>query len=247
MAGVKIRQTLLYSVFCASSEQFDDFIPDDNREYKSKAYWDHRFAKEPSYEWLGTFEVVRPGYERSGIDFTAQNVRALVVGCGNSGFSKDLATYCPSWKITSIDYSGTVVERMRKRHPELTWLEMDMTNMKGLTDGSFDIVLDKAAMDALVADEGSSWDPSESSCKSVDDMVSSCARVLRSNGKFSIVSFQPSHFRRRHLERALGKCNSENKYPWREGIQIHPVQNPDLGTDFAIFTLTRVCESFGHL
>jgi len=44
---------------------------------------------------------------------------------------------------------------------------------------SFDLVLDKAAIDALVADEGSAWEPSESSCKSVDDMVASREESFR--------------------------------------------------------------------
>jgi hypothetical protein len=34
-----------------------------------------------------------------------------------------------------------------------------MLTLSGFADSSFDVVLDKAAMDSLMCDEGSPWDP----------------------------------------------------------------------------------------
>ena len=36
----------------------------------------------------------------------------------------------------------------------MQWLVMDMMDMSQLANGSFDVVLDKAAMDALITAEG---------------------------------------------------------------------------------------------
>ena len=238
--NVRIRQTLRYSVYCTILDRDDDYIPDDNTDYKRKTYWDARFSAEPSYDWLGTFGDVKAGYESTGIDFSLPSKRVLVVGCGNSTFSKDLSLQCPSWELVSIDFSSIVIQNMKRKHPELTWIEEDMTRLSNFGDNSFDLVLDKAAMDALVADEGSSWDPSETSKQSVDDMVSSCARVLKSEGIFSIVSFQPIHFRRRHLERAMQNCTLKGEnYRWREELKIQNCENAELGTEFAVFTLIK--------
>jgi SAM-dependent methyltransferase len=248
---ITLRKSLRYSVFCSIIEDEaygldglhgimdKDFVPDENSAYKSKQYWDLRFKKEASYEWLGNFDTCRAGYEKTGVIFDNNREQSvLVVGCGNSSFSKDLSLLCPDWRITSIDFSNVVIEKMRKQYPELTWIVQDMTKME-FPLATFDLILDKAAMDALVADEGNSWEPSESSCKSVDDMVESCAKVLKPQGGIlSIVSFQPIHFRRRHLERAMEK-SSRHGYAFESHIKIQTCENPHLGTEFAVFTLTR--------
>ena len=48
---------------------------------------------------------------------------------------------------------------------------MDMTSMTGFEDATFDVVLDKAAMDALVTDEGDPWNPSPEAAASTQQMV----------------------------------------------------------------------------
>ena len=137
-----------------------DFTPENNKDYKLKSYWDERFKKEKTYEWLGTFRVIKEGFERTGIDFSCPDQEVLVVGCGNSNFSRDLFLTAPHWKIISVDFSAVVVSNMKKRYPDMCWIEQDMTDLR-FPPNSFDLILDKAAMDALVADEGSAWEPSE--------------------------------------------------------------------------------------
>ena len=137
-----------------------------------------------------------------------KDARILVVGCGNSNFSASL--FDAGWKdITSIDFSSVVVDALRKKHastrPELKWETMDMTNLL-FPEGSFDVVLDKAAMDAIMCDEGSAWDPSEETKRDAAAMCASVARVLSDRGLFLQVSFAQPHFRRRYL---LG---------WEEGV-----------------------------
>ena len=148
-------------------------VPSDNRQYKSQSYWDERFKEEASYEWLLEFEQVKPLLKQHGvIPSSSSNLpRVLVVGCGNSNFSKDLFDAGVT-NLVSIDFSEEVIRRMRERQPSLEWRVMDMTDMKGFDGDVFDIVLDKAAMDALVTDEGDPWNPSQSSIESTSNMVS---------------------------------------------------------------------------
>merc|ERR1712000_299555 len=89
-----------------------------------------------------------------------KNDRILIVGCGNSTFSADL--YDAGYKnITNIDFSDVVIDRMKESNQEretMNWIKMDMCELD-FPEGSFDVVIDKAAMDALMVDEGSVWDP----------------------------------------------------------------------------------------
>lgn len=48
----------------------------------------------------------------------------------------------------------------------MSWRVMDMTALD-FPDGSFDVVIDKAAMDALLTDEGSVWEPNAEVCSKI--------------------------------------------------------------------------------
>eukprot|EP01047_Picozoa_sp_COSAG01_P055691 COSAG01_NODE_6228_length_3779_cov_8.384783_2_plen_184_part_00 len=88
--------------------------------------------------------------------------RILIVGCGNSTLSREMFD-SGFIQLTNLDFSATVIERMAARHadcgPTMRWVVGDMMDMHTLDDGSFDVVLDKAAMDALLVDEGDVWNP----------------------------------------------------------------------------------------
>jgi hypothetical protein len=44
----------------------------------------------------------------------------------------------------NIDFSESVIEKMKPKHPEMEWLVMDMLDLK-FDDRSFDVVIDKGA------------------------------------------------------------------------------------------------------
>lgn len=94
-----------------------------------------------------------------------KSARVLELGCGNSTITP--ALYSLGFhQVTSLDFSSTVIEQMRGKHPEINWVEMDIREMiekDGELGGaaSWDAVLDKGTLDALVAEKGSVWDPSE--------------------------------------------------------------------------------------
>lgn len=81
-----------------------------------------------------------------------------IKGCGNSKLSEDM--YRDGFRcITNIDYSEVVIENMKDRSPEarsMQWIVMDMTDLK-FPNGSFDVVIEKATLDALLVHEPDPW------------------------------------------------------------------------------------------
>ena len=178
-------------------------IPAHASAYRTKEYWDWRYATEgpdATYEWFVCCARLRPCL---AAHLHAES-RILVIGCGNSGLSEDL--YADGYRsIHNIDYSETVIRAMRLRTqdtcPGMQWSVMDMRHMQEFADGSFDVVLDKGALDAVWSDGGSQWEPSEQVQKDVAATVGQVSRVLREGGRFVVLSFGQPHFRRQWLER----------------------------------------------
>uniref|UniRef100_A0A7S0BHK7 Methyltransferase domain-containing protein n=1 Tax=Rhodosorus marinus TaxID=101924 RepID=A0A7S0BHK7_9RHOD len=173
--------------------------PDDNTDYKKKEYWDNRFDSEKNYDWLVSF----PDVEDIIRMYVKPTDRILIVGCGNSEFSFQL--YEAGFRnITSIDYSDVVISKMKEQYqqtPELTWTIADVRELSESFDAaSFDVVIDKATMDALVVDQGSPWIPSQPAIDDVFKMCKEMIFVLRPGGMFIQITFQELLFRRRFLE-----------------------------------------------
>ena len=74
-----------------------------------------------------------------------------------------------------------------------------MTEMTGFEDEIFDVVIDKAAMDALVAPEGDVWNPEKSVIRKARAMCRQISRVLKPGGYHLQLSFQQPHFRKKYL------------------------------------------------
>jgi SAM-dependent methyltransferase len=169
-----------------------------NGVFKEKGYWEQRFAIEDEYDWLLTFAHM----ERQLVPLLHPDDRILIVGCGNSTLSADLYDH-GYHHITNIDYSPTVIEKMAAMHgterPGMAWLEQDMTDLRFDT-GSFDVVLDKASMDALMVSEGDVWAPNEDTVHATDRMCHGVSRVLKdATGRFVQISFAQPHFRTKYL------------------------------------------------
>lgn len=130
--------------------------------------------------------------------------RFLHCGCGNSSLPFDL--YKRGYlDQTAVDYSASVIFRMRERcveeRLEIRFLEGDVTAME-FADGSFDVVVDKGTLDAMMCGQDEDvWSPSASVVASVGRYVDHVHRVLRGGGTFLYFTFGQPHFRRRLLQR----------------------------------------------
>ncbi|KAG1465212.1 hypothetical protein G6F46_002700 [Rhizopus delemar] len=162
-----------------------DVVPDDPTAYKTQEYWEERYQKEDAnttFDWFKTYAELKPFINEAIPD---KQAKVLILGCGNSTLGEDM--YADGYKnITNIDYSKTVIENMKLRcsdKPEMTWLEMDIRDLK-FDNESFDAVIDKGTMDALMCDRGDVWDPSEELINDVKGEVDEVERVLKGNGIF---------------------------------------------------------------
>lgn len=179
-------------------------LPRSNKEYGKQSYWEERFKTEEEYEWLVSYQDIKSQIQ----PYVHISNKILLVGCGNSSFSADL--YDDGYtNITSLDYSKNVIDAMREKHcdarPDMKWICMDMTNMDGLDDQSFDVVIDKAAMDALISNEGNVWDPDQYVIDSCRKMCQHISRILVDGGYHLHISFSQIHFRKKYL---LGQHDS---------------------------------------
>ncbi|CAI5743238.1 unnamed protein product [Hyaloperonospora brassicae] len=211
-----------------------EYLPKTNRTYKEKSYWDSRFDSEESYDWLVRFENVAELLAK----YVRPSDRILVVGCGNSTFSIDM--YNSGFHhITNIDFSKTVIERMSAKYSkellEMKWIEADMTTLSNVfAPGSFDVVIDKAAMDALMCDEGDVWSPSEVVIKQAAAMCSGITCVLAPQGTFLQISFAQPHFRRRFLLGEGEQAPTSTAYDWD-----YSYHNIDVGLGYFFYVLQK--------
>ncbi|TNN67784.1 Endothelin-converting enzyme 2 [Liparis tanakae] len=89
--------------------------------------------------------------------------------CGNSSMSGDM--YSAGYhSISNVDYSSVCVSAMRARHgdcPGMTWHQMDMRQLS-FPDESFDVILEKATLDALMVEEKTPWEVNKKCLEKVE-------------------------------------------------------------------------------
>ena len=105
------------------------------------------------------------------------DAKILVVGSGHS--EMPIHMYDAGWKdITAVDSSSTVIARMRKEFPDkVKWVQSDVRDMC-FEDETFDVILDKACVDALFCFKEKD--------DVVEEYVQEAKRVLKSDGRFVI-------------------------------------------------------------
>ncbi|XP_004834949.1 endothelin-converting enzyme 2 isoform X7 [Heterocephalus glaber] len=177
-------------------------LPERNFEYCEVQYWDQRYrgaADSAPYEWFGNFSSFRALLEPE----LRPEDRILVLGCGNSALSYEL--FLGGFpNVTSVDYSSVVVAAMQARYahvPRLRWETMDARAL-GFPDDSFDVVLEKGTLDALLAGERDPWIVSSEGVHTVDQVLSEVSRVLLPGGRFVSMTSAAPHFRTRHYAQA---------------------------------------------
>uniref|UniRef100_A0A0N5BX12 Methyltransf_11 domain-containing protein n=1 Tax=Strongyloides papillosus TaxID=174720 RepID=A0A0N5BX12_STREA len=165
-----------------------------NQKYSTESYWNERFKDEESYEWIADFET----FSDVLLKYLDPNDKILHIGCGNSQLSQRL--YDKGFKnITNLDFSSVVVERGILHEPHFSWKCDDMKTLSTIESDSFDIVLEKAAIESLTTREKSPWNYSEETLSDIDKIFRSVQRVLKNGGKFISISFTQPHFRIPHM------------------------------------------------
>ncbi|CAI5440059.1 unnamed protein product [Caenorhabditis angaria] len=161
-----------------------------NSQYARKDYWDERFKTEENFEWLSGLKdfqhILQPI-----IPFDAKIAH---IGCGSSQVSMQLYEL-GYHNITNIDYSEVLISNCKQNYPHMKWITDDITSLENLEDQEFDIVFEKATIEAILVNEKSAWEPSDSALRSLESIFSSICRILKPGGLFISVSFTQPHFR----------------------------------------------------
>ncbi|CAB3410541.1 unnamed protein product [Caenorhabditis bovis] len=170
-----------------------------NGQYRKKEYWDERFREEDEFEWLTGLKA----FEHIVKPLIGKNDKIAHIGCGSSQVSKELFDLGYQ-NITNIDYSEVLVENGKRAHPYMEWIVDDITSLANCPSNSFDVVFEKATIEALLVLETSPWDPSDEALNTLDSIFSAIQRILKKNGIFISVSFTQPHFRVPALMRSNG-------------------------------------------
>ncbi|XP_040840189.1 eEF1A lysine and N-terminal methyltransferase isoform X2 [Ochotona curzoniae] len=185
-----------------------NLLPKSSKEFGSVDYWEKFFQQrgKKAFEWYGTY------LELCGVlhKYIKPREKVLVIGCGNSELSEQL--YDVGYQdIVSIDISESAIKQMRERNatrrPQMSFLRMDMTQMD-FPSASFQVVLDKGTLDAVLTDEG------EKTLQQVDRMLAEVGRVLQVGGRYLCISLAQAHI----LKKAVGYFSREG---WM--VRVHQV------------------------
>jgi len=150
-------------------------------DYSSLSYWENRYTNEhlEIFEWYQTYETLK---EKIG-DYIKPTDKILNAGCGTSKFAEDL--FIDDIKdVTNIDFSENaikiMVEYYQEQQVEMNYKKKNVLDMKEFTDKTFDIVFDKALLDAVLC--------GENALITVEKMMKEIYRVLKDEGHYIIVS-----------------------------------------------------------
>lgn len=92
----------------------------------------------------------------------------LPPGCGNSSMSGDMCS-AGYRSITNIDYSSVCISTMSARYSDclgMTWHQMDVRQLC-FPDAAFDVILEKATLDAMMVEEKTPWEVSPQTSRSI--------------------------------------------------------------------------------
>jgi len=157
-------------------------------EYAKKEFWDDRFAESNGqFDWYANWAEIKPVFEEHVPKKGIQNgdLEILMVGCGNSKLSEEMAEKDGFSNITNMDISEVVLQKMREKTSTkesckgFKYEAMDATNMRYDSD-TFDVVIDKGTYDALACD------PKDK--KMIEKLYKEMLRVTKPGGSVVIIT-----------------------------------------------------------
>jgi len=182
-------------------------MPTKNAEYSTRSYWDERYSNdEGTFDWFKSYDELEQLFSEI---IPHRDVRILVLGCGNSTLS-DRMWQAGYRNIVNVDFSAVVIEKMQRLYLDRPGMEWHVMDVRGLEfePSSFDVVIDKGTMDAMMAPVEDVWNPPQQVVHDCTQEIDEVIRVLRpSSGIFLYLTFGQPHFRRRFLTRPEGSLD----------------------------------------
>ena len=162
--------------------------------YGEKKYWEERYdsQKGKTFDWLEDYDSLKSIIKNMGIK---KDGVILNVGCGNSEFSEKM--YDDGYKNNyNIDICQNVINYMKERNKDkkgLIYKEMDARDMKDFQNETFDLVIDKSTIDALLC--------GNQAFINVALMTKEISRILKTGGIYFVISYGRPEYRLFHLQR----------------------------------------------
>jgi ubiquinone/menaquinone biosynthesis C-methylase UbiE len=178
-------------------------------QYGKPDYWDERYTRDPEqFDWYQRWAGLKDTFNQ----FVQPHHSVLMVGAGNSRLSEEM--YEDGYqKITNIDISSVVVRAMSEKYrdkPGMSYATMDSRAID-MADQSFNVVIDKACLDAILCGEGSTHNAQK--------MLTEVSRVLHANGTYIAVSHGQAAYRLTYLQRP--------EFGWN--VKVFTVPKPMMG------------------
>uniref|UniRef100_A0A8C6PEL5 Endothelin converting enzyme 2a n=1 Tax=Nothobranchius furzeri TaxID=105023 RepID=A0A8C6PEL5_NOTFU len=130
--------------------------------------------------------------------------------------------------ITNIDYSSVCISTRSSMYsscPGMTWHQMDVRQLS-FSDASFDVILEKATLDAMMVEEKSPWEVSPDTACFIHQALSEISRCLKPGGRFVSITFAQPFFRKRLYARS--------EYDWSIRHQSYGE-----GFEYFVFVMTK--------
>eukprot|EP01017_Pseudomicrothorax_dubius_P019589 TRINITY_DN2151_c0_g1_i3.p1 TRINITY_DN2151_c0_g1~~TRINITY_DN2151_c0_g1_i3.p1 ORF type:complete len:254 (-),score=58.78 TRINITY_DN2151_c0_g1_i3:322-1083(-) len=158
-------------------------------EYARPEFWNKRFEEAKGFfDWYIEYSQFKRHLEE--VFPISKTDKILMVGCGNSRLSEEM--YDDGYSnIINIDISDVVINIMNQ-HTEsvnkpMEFIVMDATSMP-FRDASFDVVIDKGTLDALMCNPESDQEGQR--------LLAEMRRVCAPGGRILIVSHGSPHHRK---------------------------------------------------
>ncbi|KAK1426627.1 hypothetical protein QVD17_15304 [Tagetes erecta] len=175
--------------------------------YGDSVYWDARYINEASagsFDWYQRYHALRPFVRK----YVPTSSRVLMVGCGNAVMSEDMVKDGYE-SIMNVDISCVAIEMMRRKYenvPQLEYVQMDVRDMGLFLDDSFDSVIDKGTLDALMCGTDAPISASQ--------MLGEVSRILKPGGVYMLITYGDPKARMAHINRPI--------YNWKIELYIIP-------------------------
>uniref|UniRef100_A0A7S3K5J8 Methyltransferase type 11 domain-containing protein n=1 Tax=Aureoumbra lagunensis TaxID=44058 RepID=A0A7S3K5J8_9STRA len=197
-------------------------------QYGKASYWDDRYNKDPeAFDWYQRYS----GLSEIMSKYIKRDDAILMAGCGNSRMTEDMIEDGYT-SITNIDVSRVVIDQMKEKYKDKkdTFIYQIM-NVCGLEfpDESFDAIIAKGVMDAILCGEGST--------ANVAKMCMEASRVLKPNGVLFIVSYGFPDNRLQYLD--------NEDYSWK--VSTHTVPKPTVSAASGVANDTADASSVHYI
>jgi ubiquinone/menaquinone biosynthesis C-methylase UbiE len=156
-------------------------------DYSSATYWDKRYSSSSNNEWYYSYEILRPLFEKCMGDSFTGNV--LEIGCGDKPLICGLEDLVGDKSaLYGIDYSKAIIDILntaqKQTNGRVIYKEMDARKMVDFEDNTFELVVDKGTIDAMLCPEDE-----ETAFSNVRGIINESLRIMKPDkAQYMIVS-----------------------------------------------------------